>query len=85
MQKRLIEDVRTIYLSNDLVTPLPLLQLDSLGFADQTYKLAFTPSLITNLYGARVINQMLVDAKYVQADGVNWWIASGKKYLFAGN
>ncbi|MEP6514443.1 MAG: toxin TcdB middle/N-terminal domain-containing protein, partial [Parafilimonas sp.] len=42
LQKRLIEDVRTIYLSNNLVTPLPLHQLDTLGFVYQTFKLAFT-------------------------------------------
>ena len=83
LQKRLIEDVQTIYLNNDLKTPLPLSQLDTLGFTYQTFKLAFTPSLVTNLYGTRVTNQMLIDAKYVQQDGVNWWVPFRKKYLFA--
>ena len=81
LQKRLIEDVQTIYLSNDLKTPLPPGQLDTLGFIKQTYKLAFSPSLITNLYAARVTNQMLTDAKYVQADGINCGFFR-KKYLF---
>ena len=84
LQKRLIEYVRRIYLGNDLVTPLPLQQIDTLGLAEQIYKLAFTPSLITNLYGARVTNQMLIDGKYVQADGTNWWIASGKNIYLDG-
>ena len=66
LQKRLIEDVQTIYLNNDLITPLPLHQLDTLGFTYQTFKLAFTPSLVTNFYGTRVANQMLIDAKYIQ-------------------
>src|SRR6185312_8904677 len=84
LQKRLIEDVRRIYLGNNLVTPLPLQQMDSLGLAEQTYKLAFTPSHLTNLYGTRVTNQMLIDGKYMQADGTNWWIASGKNIYLAG-
>ncbi|HVX27530.1 MAG TPA: toxin TcdB middle/C-terminal domain-containing protein, partial [Parafilimonas sp.] len=78
LQKRLIEDVQTIYLNNDLKTPLSLLQMDTLGFAYQTFKLAFTPSLITNIYGGRLVNQNLIDAKYIQQGGVNWWIPSGK-------
>ena len=57
LQKRLIEDVQTIYLNNDLKTPLSLLQIDTLGFVYQTFKLAFTPSLITNIYGGRLVNQ----------------------------
>ncbi len=78
LQKRLIEDVQTIYLNNDLKTPLALLQTDTLGFIHQTFKLAFTPSLITNIYDGRLANQNLIDAKYVQQDGVNWWIPSVK-------
>ncbi len=84
LQKRLIEDVQTIYLNNDLKTPLPLFQLDTLGFTYQTFKLAFTPSLITNLYGTRVSNQMLIDAKYVQQDAVNWWVSSGTNIYLQG-
>ena len=84
LQKRLIEDVLTIYLNNDLVTPLPLHHFDSLGLPHQTYKLAFTPSLITNLYGTRVVNQMLIDAKYNQVDGANWWVPSGRNIYLQG-
>ncbi|MDB5279413.1 MAG: spvB [Ferruginibacter sp.] len=84
LQKRLIEDVRVIYLDNDLVTPLPLLQIDTLGFTSQTYKLAFTPSLVTSLYGTKVVNQMLTDSKYVQADGTNWWLTSGRNIYLTG-
>ncbi len=84
LQKRLIEDVQKIYLNNDLVTPLALHQLDTLGFAYQTFRLVFTPSLITNIYGSRVTNQMLTDAKYIQADGTNWWISSGRNIYIQG-
>lgn len=84
LQKRLTAAAQSIYLRNDLVTILPLHQFDTLGFIDQTYKQAFTPGLITSLYGTRVVNQMLTDAKYVQADGINWWVASGRNiYLQA--
>ena len=84
LQKRLIEDVRSIYRKNDLQTALPLYQLDTLGFIYQTYKLAFTPSLVTNLYAVRVTDQILTDAKYIQADGTNWWISSGTNIYLSG-
>jgi RHS repeat-associated protein len=84
LQKRLIEDVQTIYLNDDLVTPLALYQLDTLGFSYQTFKLAFTSSMITSIYGGRVVNQDLTDAKYNQADGINWWVSSGRNIYLSG-
>ncbi len=79
LQKRVIEQVRQIFLGNDLVATMPFKQIDTLGFLYQSYKLALTPSLIATLYGGRVSAEMLADAKYVQADGLNWWISSGRK------
>ena len=85
LQKRMIEDAQTIYLSNDLVTVLPLGQMDTKAFVYQSYKLAFTPSLITHLFGTKVTGQMLQDAKYVQLNDPNWWISSGRnRYLDNG-
>lgn len=84
-EKRLTEDLRAIYVSNDLVTPLALLQVDTMAFVYEQYKLAFTPSLLTHLFETRVDAQMLTDGKYVQADSVNWWVLSGRNnYLQNG-
>jgi RHS repeat-associated protein len=76
-QKRMIEDVMTTYLKNDLVTPLPLNQSDTLALPSQLYKMAFAPSLVTHLFGTRIAPADLSAAKYAQPDGTNWWLASG--------
>ncbi len=80
LQKRSIEHVRTLYRRNDLSGPLPLNQLQSLALPYEVYKQAFTPGLITAVYGPRVTNAMLADeARYVHSEGdANWWIASGQ-------
>ena len=53
-QKRLIEHVRTRYRKNDLTDLLPLGALESLALPGESYKLAFTPGLLTQVYGNRV-------------------------------
>lgn len=85
LQKRLISDIRTVYVNNDLITPMALGQMDSLALAYETYRLALTPSLIISLYGNRVSLAMLFEANYVQHDGTNWWTRSGRNnYLSPG-
>lgn len=80
LQKRLIEHVRTIYRRNDLDGPLALGQLESLALPHQVYKQAFTPGLLTSVFGARVTDSILADeGHYVHSEGdANWWIASGE-------
>ena len=53
-QKRLIEHVRTRYRKNDLTDLLPVGALESLALPGESYKLAFTPGLLTQVYGSRV-------------------------------
>ena len=77
LQKRLIEHSQVIYLGNDLVTILPLAQMDTLALVYQTYKLALTPSLAALLFGGRVTDPMLL-ASYTRQDAINWWISSGR-------
>jgi len=77
---RLIEHVRTLYRKNDLTGFLPPGQLDSLALPYESYKLAFTPNLVTQVYDDRVTDTMLTDdGKYVHSEGdSNWWIPSGQ-------
>jgi RHS repeat-associated protein len=77
---RLIEHVRTLYRKNDLTGFLPLGQLDSLALPYESYKLAFTPNLVTQVYDGRVTDTMLTDdGRYVHSEGdSNWWIPSGQ-------
>ena len=49
-QKRLIEQVRTLYRKDDLSALLPLRHLESLALPGESYKLAFTTDLLTRVY-----------------------------------
>ena len=79
-QKRLIEHIRTYYRKNDLTELLPLGALESLALPGESYKLAFTPGLLTQVYGNRVADSMLsADGGYVHNEADDkWWIPSGR-------
>lgn len=77
-QKRLIEHVRSIYYRNNLTGTLPLHHLESLAFPYETYQLAYTPELVTDIFGTKVDAGMLVEGKFTHSEGDdNWWIRSG--------
>ena len=80
LQKRLIEHTRTLYRKNDLSGSLPLHRIESMALPYENYKLAFTPGLLSKVYGAKVADTMLSkDGGYVHSKGdLNWWISSGK-------
>lgn len=88
LQKRLIERVRALYRSNNQAntldpTPLLLGEVDSLALPGESYKLAFTPGLLAQLYDSKIGTAALDDllrneGKYVEQDGV-WWIPSGRQ------
>ncbi|HKX27954.1 MAG TPA: SpvB/TcaC N-terminal domain-containing protein [Blastocatellia bacterium] len=81
--RRLIEYVRMLYRSDDLSAPLSLGQLQSLALPFESYKLAFTPGLLQQVYGDRLTEAMLsADGRYVHNDGdANWWIPSGRIFF----
>jgi RHS repeat-associated protein len=81
LQKRLIERVRTLYRKNDLSDALPLGVLESLALPYESYKLAFTPDLLAQVYGDRVTEEMLTEGGYLHSEGdSNWWIPSGRVF-----
>ncbi|HEY3132259.1 MAG TPA: SpvB/TcaC N-terminal domain-containing protein [Acidobacteriota bacterium] len=83
LQKRLIEHVRTYYRRDNLEGPLPLGVLESLAIPFESYRLAFTPNLVTQVYGTRVTDLMLLDdGRYVHSENDNQsWIPSGRVFL----
>ncbi len=90
LQRRAIEQVRTQYRPNDLgeslgdpLALLPVGTLQSRALPGESNKLAFTPTLITQVYGDRVTDTMLQDeGRYVHSEGDdNWWIPSGRVFL----
>lgn len=79
-QKRLIDDVRTVYRSDDLTAALPLGEVQARALPYQTYQLVFTAGLVTQLYGAKVSEAMLEDqARHLHSEGDDrWWAPSGR-------
>jgi len=87
-QKRPIEWVRSLYRPNaqaNTLDPIPLSlgEVESLALPCESFKLAFTPGLLAQVYGSKIptaeLNTLLsTEGKYQQQDG-NWWIPSGRQ------
>jgi RHS repeat-associated protein len=81
IEKRLIDHVRTYYRLNDLTAALPLGDLQSLALPFESYRLAFTPGLLADVFGGRTSDAMLIEGGYVHIEGdANWWIPSGRMF-----
>ncbi|QYR21090.1 hypothetical protein KZ483_25790 [Paenibacillus sp. sptzw28] len=77
-QKRLIEHIRTIYRSDNLKDALPLYQLESLALPYESYRLAYTPALLVNIFGVKVNEELMLEGKFTHREGGDgWWIRSG--------
>ncbi|WP_180231081.1 SpvB/TcaC N-terminal domain-containing protein [Bacillus toyonensis] len=77
-QKRIIEQIHTIYRGDNLKDALPLYQLESLGLPYENYQLAFTSSMVENVFGARVNEEIMLEGKFIhREDEKSWWIRSG--------
>lgn len=95
-QKRLIEHVRTLYRKDDLTALLPLGHIEPLALPGESYKLAFTPGLLAQVYQrngqpllpnpATVLGGTGADqGGYVDLDGDgHWWIPSGRLFFSPG-
>ena len=81
--RRLIEHLRTVYRRDDLTGPLAFGRLESLALPHESYKLAFTPGLASQVYGTRVTDEMLAsEGRYNHLDGdTNWWVPSGRLFF----
>ena len=85
-QRRLIEHVRTLYYDEDLTTPAKLGKLTAHGIPYESYQLAYTPALLTHLFGTKIPdpNETMTEGRFVhngEGDS-NWWIRSGVVQLF---
>ena len=84
-QKRLIEHVRTTFYKDDLTGALALHQLESKGLPFESYQLAYTPALITDIFGAKVNAALMPVGKFTHSEGDdNWWVRSGTTQFIEG-
>lgn len=53
-------------------------QLESLALPFESYQLAYTPELVTDIFGTKVNAALLTEGKFTNSEGdTNWWIRSG--------
>jgi RHS repeat-associated protein len=80
--RRAVEQVRTLYRRDDLTGPLPLGRLEPRALPFESYRLAFTPSLLVDLYCERADERLLTEAGgYVHEAGhAGWWVPSGRVF-----
>jgi len=69
-QKRALKLWRQLFLRNDLSGPLPLLQMDPLGLPYEAYRLTFTGTLLSELYGTRITPLILAEGAYVESERI---------------
>ena len=84
-QRRLIEQVRTTYYQNTLAGPLPLHQVQAPALRYESYQLAYTPALVTDIFGSRVNDALLTEGRFTHSQGdTNWWVRSGTTQFIEG-
>ncbi|NEU08453.1 insecticidal toxin complex protein [Flavihumibacter sp. R14] len=77
-QKRLIEHIRTCYYRNDLTQALRLHELESLAIPFESYQLAYTPDLVSDIFSQKVNDSLLTEGKFANSENdSNWWVRSG--------
>lgn len=86
-QLRLIQQLRTHYLKDDLSGPLQLGELESAALPYESYQLAYTSALLQDIFDEKAeaarLNALMKDGKFIhllQPDGTpdsNWWNRSG--------
>ncbi|MDH6584479.1 RHS repeat-associated protein [Streptomyces sp. SAI-133] len=75
--RRLIEHTRALYRRDDLSGPLPTGVLEPLGLPYESYRLAFSDGLLSELYRDRVSDGIMCEGGYVRHDH-GWWIPTGR-------
>jgi RHS repeat-associated protein len=82
LAKRLLKRTRTLYRRDDLDGPLALGELQSMALPYESYRCAYTPGLLDDVYAGRVTAAMLEEeGRYVRngEDG-SWWVPSGRQF-----
>lgn len=85
-KRRIVGHTRTLYRSDDLTTLLPLGTAQAMALSGESYELALTTGLISQVFGALVDDPLLQEGGYLRLAGQNdWWIPSGRVYFSAGD
>ena len=84
VEKRLYDRVRTIFKNDNLTDGLSLGTINYLAIVHETYRLAFTQNLITNIFATRLDETKIKSGGYKKSSDLSfgntdeWWLPSGK-------
>ncbi len=79
--RRIVEQSRILYRSDDLTALLPLHSLESMALPGESCRLALTPGHVTRLFGSLVTDAVLFEGGYMHPPGrTDWWIPSGRVF-----
>ena len=77
-QKRLIEHIRSTYYRRQSYRCFTFASFGIVGDSFESYQLAYTPELVTDIFGNKVNASLLTEGKFTHSEGDNnWWIRSG--------
>jgi RHS repeat-associated protein len=83
--RRLLHDQRTVYWNDALTGPLAPGALGARALPFESYRLAYTPALLADVFGDKVDDAVRIAGHYVQRGDAAWWIPSGRNdYLATG-
>jgi RHS repeat-associated protein len=78
IEKRMLSQSKILFLKNDLSGPLPEGVIESLAIPYQSYQLALTPGILTDIFGDKVTGDLLLnEGKYFHFNDGNYWVGSG--------
>lgn len=90
-QRRLIEHTRSVFYKNDLTGPLALYQLESRAIPYQGYQLAYSPELLSDIFGpinvpgARITDAIMNEGRFTHSEAdTKWWVRSGTTQFIEG-
>ena len=84
--RRVIDQTRTLYRSDDLTALLPEGTLDPLALPGESYRAALTPGQLAAIFGPLLPPAVLAEGGYVQLPGhTDWTAPSGRLHYSAGD
>lgn len=81
---RLLGQKRTLFYDDAAGAALPLHGLGFRGLTFESYQLAYTPELLTDVFAGKASDAMLIEGKYLHLGDTSWWIRSGRNEYRAG-
>ena len=83
--RRLLNEQRHLFYDDSLFAPLALGQINARALPYECYELAYSPTLLEDIFATRAGPAVMIEGQYEQLSGSDWWVRSGRfEYLEPG-